>query len=142
MKGEWFLTDAFQYMIDHGRKLLTAEVAGWYDCGKVETVLATNLHLLQHGRSCRPEAADGVVLVDPVRVAEGVKLENCTIGPNVSIDAGAEVRNSTLRDAIVGKGARVHDATVTHTLVGDEAAVTGGSLNNMVVAKDERAAAP
>jgi glucose-1-phosphate thymidylyltransferase len=142
MKGEWFLTDAFQYMIDHGRKLLTAEVGGWYDCGKVETVLSTNLHLLQHGRSCRPEAADGVTLVDPVRVAEGVKLVNCTIGPNVSIDAGAEVRDSTLRDAIIGKGARVHGATVAHTLVGDEAAVTGESLNNMVVAKDERAAAP
>ena len=55
MKGEWFLTEAFQYMIDHGKKIKAAEVVGWYDCGKVETVLSTNLHLLQHGQS-RPPA--------------------------------------------------------------------------------------
>jgi dTDP-glucose pyrophosphorylase len=29
--GEYYLTDAFQYMVDRGRRLLTAPVAGWYD---------------------------------------------------------------------------------------------------------------
>ena len=38
--GEYFLTDAFQYMIDRGAKILTAEVDGWYDCGKPETLLS------------------------------------------------------------------------------------------------------
>ena len=32
-KGEYFLTDAFQWMIEHGKRILTAEVGGWYDCG-------------------------------------------------------------------------------------------------------------
>ncbi|MEJ2240207.1 MAG: sugar phosphate nucleotidyltransferase, partial [Gemmatimonadales bacterium] len=53
-KGEWFLTDAFQYMIDKGRKLYTAEVEGWYDCGKVETLLDTNSHLLRLIHLVRP----------------------------------------------------------------------------------------
>src|SRR5438552_2761652 len=39
--GEYYLTDAFQYMVDRGRRLLTAPVAGWYDCGKVDTLLET-----------------------------------------------------------------------------------------------------
>jgi glucose-1-phosphate thymidylyltransferase len=30
--GEYFLTDAFQYMVDAGRKLLMAPGVGWYDC--------------------------------------------------------------------------------------------------------------
>ena len=34
-KGEYFLTDAFQWMIEHGKRILTAEVGGWYDCGKL-----------------------------------------------------------------------------------------------------------
>jgi len=142
MKGEWFLTDAFQYMIDHGKKLKTAAVSGWYDCGKVETVLSTNLHLLQHGRSRRPPASSGVTVIDPVYVADGVTLADCTIGPNVSIDAGATVRNSTLRDAIVGERAVVEGATITHSLVGDDAAVRNVTLDNMVAAKDEVGKAP
>ena len=141
-QGEWFLTDAFQYMIDHGRKLLTAEVGGWYDCGKVETVLSTNLHLLEQGSARRPAERDGVTVVDPVFVADGVTLEDCTIGPNVSIDAGASVRRSTLRDVIVGQNAVVEDATVEHSLLGNDSAVTATTLHNMVAAQDEVAEAP
>src|SRR5919204_2541370 len=53
--GEFYLTDAFQYMVDHGKKLLVTEVGGWFDCGKVDTLLETNEHLLRHGRAKRPK---------------------------------------------------------------------------------------
>lgn len=142
LKGEWFLTDAFQDMIDRGKKLLTAEVSGWYDCGKVETVLSTNLHLLEHGRRRRPSAEGNVTIVDPVYVADGVALDGVTLGPNVSIDRGAMVQRSTVRDAIIGENAVVVDATVRHSLVGDDAEVRDLNLHNMVVAKDEIAEAP
>jgi glucose-1-phosphate thymidylyltransferase len=142
MNGEWFLTDAFQYMIDRGKKLKAAEVAGWYDCGKVETVLSTNLHLLEQGRSRPPAASDGVTVVDPVFVDSAVILDNCTIGPNVSIDAGATVRNCSLRHTIVGARAVVEDSAVTHSLIGEDAVVKGQTLDNMVAAKDEVGEAP
>src|SRR6185312_2180323 len=48
-KGEWYLTDAFQWMIEHGKRILTAEVGGWYDCGKLDTLLETNEILLRKG---------------------------------------------------------------------------------------------
>jgi glucose-1-phosphate thymidylyltransferase len=117
-------------------------VGGWYDCGKVETVLSTNLHLLEHGRRRRPEASDGVTLVDPVFVADGVTLHDCTIGPNVSIDAGAAVRGSTVRDAIIGPNAVVQGSTVEHSLLGDDSVITDMTLHNMVAARDEIAEAP
>jgi glucose-1-phosphate thymidylyltransferase len=142
MKGEWFLTDAFQYMIDHGGKLLTAEVSGWYDCGKVETTIATNRHLLETGGARPPKAADGVNVVDPVYVADGVTLSNCTIGPNVSIEHGARVDGSTLVDTLVGAGAQVSGSTLEHCLVGPAAVIRDQALNNMVATKDEIAPAP
>ncbi len=142
MKGEWFLTDAFQYMIDNGRKLLTAEVSGWYDCGKVETVIATNRHLLQAGGAKRPETADGVTIVDPVYVADGATLTDCVIGPNVSIESGAMIDGCTLMDTLVAEGAQVRGSTLNHCLVGPNAAVGNQALDNMVVTKDETAPAP
>jgi glucose-1-phosphate thymidylyltransferase len=141
-KGEWFLTDAFQYMIDHGRRLLTAEVTGWYDCGKVETVLSTNLHLLQHGRARHPALPDDVEIVDPVFIADGARVERSRIGPNVSIDAGTSLRDSTVRDAIIGESTEISDATISHSLVGDDVTIEGESLHNMVAARDEIGAAP
>ena len=141
-KGEWFLTDAFQYMIDRGRRIRTAEVTGWYDCGKVETVLSTNLHLLQHGHARHFALGDSVEVVDPVYVADGARVEASQIGPNVSIDAGAVVRGSTIRDAIVGRNAVVEDATLHHCIVGDDTQIRGEALYNMVAARDEIGQAP
>jgi glucose-1-phosphate thymidylyltransferase len=141
-KGEWFLTDAFQFMIDQGRRIKTVEVGGWYDCGKVETVLSTNLHLLQHGRGMHPAVGDDVEVVAPVFVADGARIERSRIGPNVSVDAGAVIRSSAVQDAIVGCNAEIEDATIRHSLVGDDATVRGETLYNMVVAKDAMGEAP
>jgi len=142
MKGEWFLTDAFQYMIDNGGKLLTAEVTGWYDCGKVETVIATNRHLLEAGGARVPAAADSVRIVEPVYVADGVSLSNCVIGPNVSIERGASVDGSTLIDTLVGEGSNVRSSTLNHCLVGPNTEIREQALHNMVATRHETAPAP
>ncbi len=122
---EYYLTDAFQYMIDHGARLRTVEVAGWYDCGKPETLLETNLYLLGQGRARRPDGGRSVRIHDPVRVEEGVELHECEIGPNVSIGAGARIHGSRLRDAIVGEDAVVEDAELHDALLGDRVVVRG-----------------
>jgi glucose-1-phosphate thymidylyltransferase len=139
--GEWFLTDAFQFMIDRGRRIRVAEVSGWYDCGKVETVLETNLHLLQTGRALAPPARAGVTIAPPVRIEEGAVVERSTIGPNVTVEAGAVVRDSVLRHVIVGAGARVTGSTVEESLIGDDAVVDHRTLSRMVAARDEVAPA-
>jgi len=55
-QGEWYLTDAFQWMIERGARIKTAEVAGWYDCGTVATTLETNRLLLELHPEKRPPA--------------------------------------------------------------------------------------
>jgi glucose-1-phosphate thymidylyltransferase len=141
-KGEWFLTDAFQYMIDQGRRLYTAEVVGWYDCGKVETLIDTNRHLLATGGSRKPAPESGVELVDPVFVAEGVTLSNCRVGPNVSIDQGSTIRDSRLNDTIIGRESRIERSQIENSLVGDGVVLHDARLDRVVAAEDEIARAP
>jgi glucose-1-phosphate thymidylyltransferase len=140
--GEFFLTDAFQYMVDQGKKLLAAPVGGWYDCGKVATVLETNRHLLENGRAQRPRPRPPVKVIDPVYVAEGVELEDCTIGPNVSIDTGSVVKKSVLRDTIVGERSRIVDATIEGSMVGDDSEIVGQKLSQSIAAGKEVVKAP
>jgi glucose-1-phosphate thymidylyltransferase len=124
-KGEWYLTDAFQYMIDKGAKIKVIDVEGWYDAGKLDTLLDTNRVVLERGRARRPAEAPGCTIVDPVYVEDGVTLENSTIGPNVSISAGAIVRNSELRDTIVGARSTILSSRINDSLIGDDVALEG-----------------
>jgi glucose-1-phosphate thymidylyltransferase len=130
-QGEYYLTDAFQYMIDKGAKISVIDVEGWYDAGKVETLLDTNRVMLSterggRGRARRPATVPpGVRLVDPVYIEDGVTLVDATIGPNVSLGSGAVVERSTLRDTIVGERARLTGCHLTDSLVGSEVVLDG-----------------
>jgi len=131
-KGEYYLTDAFQYMIDHGASIKVIDVEGWYDAGETGTLLETNRTMLEKGRARKPASVpSGVRLVDPVYIEEGVTLSGSTIGPNVSISAGSRVDHSELKNTIVGAGATVTNSTLDGSLIGDAAIVDGvrGHIN-------------
>jgi glucose-1-phosphate thymidylyltransferase len=129
--GEYYLTDAFQYMVDHGARIQVAPVEGWYDAGKLETLLETNRHVLATSRGRMPTAGRNVTVHEPVHVADGVELEDAEIGPNVTLSRGAVVRRSTLRDTIAGERARIEDSSLRDSLIGSDAVVQGvrGSAN-------------
>ena len=125
--GEYFLTDTFQYMVDHGAKLLIAPVEGWYDCGKLETLLSTNRHLLTSGRGgVEPEASvTGAELVEPVLIEAGAQVSGGRIGPNVTVGRGSRITDSFLRDVIVGEGSVVERADLHDSLLGSRVQVRG-----------------
>lgn len=130
--GEYYLTDAFQYMVDHGAKLKIVAVEGWYDAGEMGTLLETNRHVLANaGRARAPDGGRNIRCKDPVRVAEGVELENCELGPNVTIETGCVIRNAKLRDTIVGEHTRIEDAALHDSVIGNHCVVQGvqGSVN-------------
>src|SRR5881396_2336270 len=52
-QGEFYLTDAFQYMVDRGAKLKVEDVEGWYDAGKIDTLLETNRIMLEKRKMAR-----------------------------------------------------------------------------------------
>jgi glucose-1-phosphate thymidylyltransferase len=126
-KGEYFLTDAFQYMIDRGAKLRVVDVEGWYDAGKLDTLLETNRSVLEKRKAARrpPRVGNDVKIFDPVYIEDGVTLRNSTLGPNVSIGAGTTVQDSELRDTIIGDKARIVGSQIANSLIGDAAIVEG-----------------
>jgi glucose-1-phosphate thymidylyltransferase len=140
-KGEWYLTDAFQWMIEHGARIRTVQVEGWYDCGTVATTLETNRILLERqlpdarspGGAGAPRKrktggrhfAPSVTLVEPVRIEADVVIEESTIGPNVSIEAGTVVMGSTVRDAVIGQRCRIEQCQLDGAMLGDDVTVMG-----------------
>jgi glucose-1-phosphate thymidylyltransferase len=128
-KGEFQLTDALESMLRAGARMKTQPVEGWFDCGKQETLLETNRHLLDG--MVEPPPRRDVVLIPPVFVDPEALVEQSVLGPYVSVAKGARIRGSILRDSIVNEGARVQDILLESSLVGENAVVTGSfqSLN-------------
>ncbi len=124
-QGEYFLTDAFQYMIDKGAKIKVIDVEGWYDAGKIETLLETNHTMLTRGRARRPNKLDGSTIVDPVYIEDNVTLTRSTVGPNVSIGTGSVIEDSTIDNTIIGEKSKITRSKLSNSLVGDEAIIEG-----------------
>jgi glucose-1-phosphate thymidylyltransferase len=117
-RGEFFLTDAFQCMIERGRKILTAEVGGWYDCGTREAIIETNETLLRKGAARQPVLGADVTIHSPVYIEDGVRIERSVIGPNVSVERGTSISDSRLAHTLVGAHCELSGVRLEHSLLG------------------------
>ena len=124
-KGEYYLTDAFQYMIDKGAKIRVIDVEGWYDAGKIDTLLETNRVMLEKGHARRPKTDSDSTIIDPVYIEDDVVLKGARVGPNVSIGRGSIVENSELRDTLIGSNTKIVGSTLENSLIGDSAVIEG-----------------
>lgn len=125
-KGEYYLADALQVLLERG-ELLTAEtVSMWRDCGTIDALLDTNRYLLENGHSRTVEGTHAVI-IPPVNIDPSVVIENAVVGPHVSIAAGAVVRNAIIKDSIINAGAQVQSVLLAKSVIGDKAFVDGAS---------------
>lgn len=130
--GEFYLTDAFQYMVDHGSRIATAPVEGWWDAGKPETLLETNEHLLEAGRGGVDPSATvaDCRIVEPIRLEAGVVVRGGRIGPNVTLERGTKAEDCELAHTVVGPEASLTRSRLHHSIIGGHATVAdvSGSL--------------
>ncbi len=125
-KGEYFIADTVTLMIQQGANFRTRPVGIWQDTGKPETTLETQRYLLDHGSDNSYLAPrPGVVIIPPVFVHPRAVIERSVVGPYVSIDKDARVRDSIVRDALVDEGAELDGVLIESSLVGRWAKLTG-----------------
>jgi len=122
-RGEVQLTDGLELLLERGEELRPFPVAGWYDCGKRETLLETNRALLD--QLATPVSREGVLMLPPVAVDPTADVTAAIIGPHVSIGPRAKVRRAVVRDSIVNEGATVEDILLERSVVGENAVVRG-----------------
>ncbi len=125
-KGEYQLTDALQRMVEEGHAFGVVPVEGWFDCGKPETLLATNRHFLK--KHFNDKKGDEIGITPPCYIGKNVHLRNATIGPYVSIEDGCTIQNSTISNSIVYDHAFISDSDIRDSIIGSNAIVKGGSL--------------
>ncbi|MDZ7860884.1 MAG: sugar phosphate nucleotidyltransferase [Candidatus Krumholzibacteriota bacterium] len=122
-KGEYQITDALALMIDEGEQFKPYRIGDWYDCGKIETLLATNRALLEKGDN--KQKREGSIIIPPCWIDERCKIEKSIIGPYVSISPDCEITNSLVENSILNDGCRLQDIILADSVIGSMAEVAG-----------------
>ena len=132
LKGEFFLADAINIMLEDGKsKMRTEKVPVWLDAGTFEAMLSTNRYLLEHGHDNSDKAAQriGVHVIPPVFIHPEAEVESSVIGPHTTVEAGCKIKSSVIHNSIIEKGSQVEDVLLNGSLIGQNTAVKGGSTS-------------
>ncbi len=132
LKGEFFLADAINIMLEGGKsKMRTEKVQVWLDAGTFDAMLSTNRYLLEHGHDNSEKAAQriGVHVIPPVFIHPEAEVESSVIGPHTTVEAGCKILGSVIQNSIVEKESRVEDVLLTDSLIGQNTSIKGGSTS-------------
>ncbi len=126
-RNEYSLTDALECMINSGVVFRSFKVQNWFDCGKIDTLLESNVTLMKKlGGKISPEHTfENVIIVPPVSIGSGCHIRNAIIGPNVAIGEQAKIAYSVVKDSIIGDFANLHGVVLHNSLIGSDTEIKG-----------------
>ena len=122
-KGEDQFTTALENMKKKGAKFVPGQVTEWLDCGNKDNMVQTNQRYLEYIKD-QPLVAASVKninskLIAPVFVGENVTLENCTVGPYVSIGESTSMKNTVISNSIIQSNCVIKDAKIANSMFGN-----------------------
>jgi glucose-1-phosphate thymidylyltransferase len=142
-RDELEITDAIQWLIDHGHPVRSQVVAGyWKDTGQLEALLEGNRLVLESIESSIEGKVDGEsrlvgrvvvqpgaeversIIRGPAIVGEGTRIVESFVGPFTSIYYGCEIIRSEIEHSIVLEQSRIVDmARIEDSLIGKKVEV-------------------
>jgi glucose-1-phosphate thymidylyltransferase len=141
-RGEYEISSIHSYFLKQQKRVGYKEITGWWkDTGKINDLLVASRLLLDrlegqsapHGATIDPSArisdmvrigvgsriGKNVSIQGPVIIGQNCILEDCSIGPYVTVGAGADIRGVTLRNSIMLENGTVHaDILIENSLLG------------------------
>lgn len=133
LKGEYFLIDALNIMLEHGSQMRSELVGTWLDAGTVDAVLETNAYLLaKQNETIGAVESEDVHIVPPVFIHPTARVKNCVLGPNVTINAECDLEDVILRDSIIDEYSTIKRMVLERSLIGKHTNLTG-QLTSMII---------
>ena len=127
LKNEFYLVDAVNILLEEGAYLRAQETDVWLDAGKTDALLETNQYLLEHGQGNHPASAQwpGVHITEPVFIHPMAQVSNSHIGPHVSIAKDCLIEDATISNSILEEGVQVKQSSLRDSILGRRVRVQG-----------------
>ncbi|MBC7334308.1 MAG: glucose-1-phosphate thymidylyltransferase [Actinobacteria bacterium] len=136
-RGELEITEAIQWLIDHGYRVGWTKVENWWkDTGKPEDILDANRLILDDikkdikvktkakiiGRVIVEEGTEideNTVIKGPAIIGKNCKLRNAYIGPYTSIGDNCVIENTEIEDSVILEGTEIKcGGRIVESLIG------------------------
>jgi glucose-1-phosphate thymidylyltransferase len=127
-RGELEITDAIQWLVDHGRRVRSEILEGWWiDTGKLTPLLEANRLLLETIERRVDGAVDEVSEIDGRVVIEaGATVVRSRVRGPVAIGAGTTIVDSFVGPfTAIGCRCSIERSEVEHSVILDDSRVTG-----------------
>lgn len=145
-RGELEITDAIQWLIDHGYNVGYTEVEGWWkDTGKPEDILEANRLILDtiqksievqaniRGRVQIPSSCHidkNSIVKGPTIIGDNCTITNSYIGPYTSIGDDCSIQDTEVEDAVILEGSTIRcGGRIIDSLIGRNVEIT--KANNL-----------
>ena len=143
-RGELEITEAIQWLIDHGRKVRSTTITGyWKDTGNVADMLEVNrlvLEGIEPGVRGQVDASTELIgrvvieagaqvsgsrIVGPAIMGSGTRVSGSYVGPFTSVASDCVIADSEIEYSIVLRGASIRGVRrIEASLIGHEVEVT------------------
>ena len=144
-RGELEITDALQWLIDHGKTVRSHVITGWWkDTGKLEDMLEANRMAMAHwvtrvdGTIDAASVVEGAVVIEagatvvrsrlrgPLILGKGVTVEDSYVGPFTAIAEGVRIARAEIEHSIVLERSVIADVPtrIDSSLIGKDVVVT------------------
>ena len=144
-RGELEITDAIQWLVDRGYRVVPHVVEGWWkDTGRVEDILEANRMVLDTlesrilGRVDKKSRVQFKVVIEkgarvvrsvirgPAIIGEGSLIQDSYIGPFTSIDRGCRIERAEIEHSIVLEKSTLRDIPqrIEDSLIGRDVVIS------------------
>jgi glucose-1-phosphate thymidylyltransferase len=147
-RGELEITDAIQWLVDHGERVRSELLQGWWiDTGKLTPLLEANRLILEtverriDGEVDEASRVEGRVVVEagasvlhshirgPAIIGRGSVIDSSFVGPFTAIDRDCQVIGSEVEHSVLLAGCRVdHAGRLEDCLLGQHVEVVRSGL--------------
>ena len=119
--NEYQLTDALQLMLDGGLVFRSQTVDIWLDCGNKDILIKTAGYVIKHfGVQSNINAViNNSVIVEPVYLGSNVVLNNCVLGPNVSVEDNSSLSNVVAKNSIISSNSELSNIVFENSMFGN-----------------------
>ncbi|MCV0400935.1 MAG: glucose-1-phosphate thymidylyltransferase [Nitrosopumilus sp.] len=158
-RNELEITDALQVLLETKKRISYNIITKyWKDTGTIEDIIDANKTILNNlQKYCNSKIEnkskitgnviieknvklnDNVSLNGPVIIGENTKIENSTIGPNVSIGKNSKIKNCSIKNSIIMDNVLIEiNEQLENSIIGHNSKITKKTEKTLILCEDSK----
>lgn len=124
--GEYQINDGIKRMMEEGKIFKTGTVDEWMDCGNKHVTLETNAKMLRFlesdGKETMIDPTAELInskIIAPCVIGAHTRLENCTVGPFVSIGSQCILKDTQVKNSLIQNHTSIKNANLDEAMIGN-----------------------